>query len=187
MEKVGKIIIHDKPLHSLPVPVPTNSSAPTKSYSKNAAALKATCGIVASTAASTRGPVNSSNRISNETISISKPFGAPAFAFTGHTFFRQDKKIPNVGKRKIDAAIRVDQTDDAKKLKKGGDPLVSNPAKEKQIMMVTRQSQDLLRILHHLHHFPRRMKTGKPAMIKTMLHLFRKKTTKEKQAKIRIL
>ena len=100
------------------------------------------------------------------------------------------KKL-NVGKRKIDAAIRVDQTDDAKKKKKGGDPLVSNAANgvkgKQQIMIVTRQSQDLLRTLHHLHHFPRRMKTGKTVMIKTMLHLFRRRTTKEKQAKIKIL
>ena len=107
--------------------IPTNSSAPTKSYSKNTAALKATCGNIASTAASTRGPVNSSNRTSNETIPIPKPSGAPAFAFTGHTFVEQEKKKPNFGKRKIDAAISVDQTDDAKR-KKGGDPQVSNPA-----------------------------------------------------------
>ena len=86
--------------------LPTNSSAPTKSYSKNAAALKATCGNIASTAATTRGPVNSSNRTNNETIPVPKPSGAPAFTFTGHTFVRQDKKKPNVGKR----AIRVDQT-----------------------------------------------------------------------------
>ena len=106
--------------------VPTNPSAPTKSYSKNAAAPKATCGNITSTAASTRGPINSSNRTGDETIPIPKPVGAPAFAFTGHTFVRQDKKKPSVGKQNIDAAIRVDQTDNTKK-KKGGDPLVSNP------------------------------------------------------------
>ena len=105
--------------------IPTNSSAPTKSYSKNAADLKATCGNIASTAASTRGPVNSSNRTSNETIPIPRPSGVPAFI--GHTLVRQDKKKPNVGKRKIDAAIRADQTDHTKK-KKGGEPLVSKPA-----------------------------------------------------------
>ena len=107
--------------------ISTNPSAPTKSYSKNAAAPKATCGNITSTAASTRVPVNSSNRTSDGTIPIPKPFGAPAFAFTGHTFVRQDKKKPSVGKQNIDATIRVDQTDDTKK-KKGGDPLVSNPA-----------------------------------------------------------
>ena len=58
--------------------IPTNPSAPTKSYSKNAAAPKATCGNITSTAASTRGPVNSSNRTSDETVPIPKPFGAPA-------------------------------------------------------------------------------------------------------------
>ena len=72
--------------------IPTNPSALTKSYSKNAAAPKATCGNIASTAASTRGPVNSSDRASDETIPIPKPFGAPAFAFTGHTFVRQHKR-----------------------------------------------------------------------------------------------
>ena len=169
--------------------VPTNPSGPTKSYSKNVAALKATCGNITSTAASTRGLVNSSNRTSDETIPIPKPFGAPAFAFTGHTFVRQDKKKPSVGKQKIDAAIPVDQTDDTKK-KKGGDPLVSNPANG--VKGTTKNdgrkgSQGLLYILHYLDHFPRRMKTEKTAMIKTMLHRFRRRTTKEKQAKIRIL
>ena len=81
--------------------IPTNPSAPTKSYSKNAAAPKATCGNITSTAASTRGPVNSYNRKSDETIPFPKPFDAPAFAFTGHTFVRQDKKKLGVGKQRL--------------------------------------------------------------------------------------
>ena len=69
------------PLKILIVHILTNSSALTKSYSKNIAAPKATCRNIASTAASGRGPVNSSNRRNNDTIPIPKPSGAPAFGF----------------------------------------------------------------------------------------------------------
>ena len=171
--------------------MPTNSSAPTKSYSKNAACSEGDLRKYSIDSSLYKRPVNSSNRTSNETIPIPKLSGAPAFAFTGHTSVGQDKKKPNVGKRKIDAAISVDQTDDAKR-KKGGDPLVSNPAngvKGKTNNDINKAKSGPTSHCTSSPSFSKKNEDRKDCNDKNdaPLHLFRRRTTKEKQANVRIL